>query len=159
MSDLAFSSKRKNRTHLSRIRLLSRSSLLPSSRMHCDSTFFVSSSCTKLMFWKNPCWSPVLLQLEQTNDCCTSHSLQPVTCFPDVPPQQRIPGVRFQAMPRCVHRISRSLQLSFRLDVSTPTSSWSPSFLGRNHQFSGPHRRYFQHAHLLPIVCVGKRGA
>ena len=76
--------------------------------------------------------------LEETNDCCTSHSLQPVTYFPDGPPQLRIPGVRFQALPRCVHRISRSLQLSFRLDVSTPTSPWS-LFLGRDHQFSGPH--------------------
>ena len=59
MSDLEFSSERKNRTHLSRIRPLSRSSLPLSSRTHCDSTFFVSSSCTDLMFWKNPCWSPM----------------------------------------------------------------------------------------------------
>ena len=51
--------ERKNRTHLSRIFPLSRSSLPPSSRTHCDSTFFVSSSCTDLMFWKNPCWSPM----------------------------------------------------------------------------------------------------
>ena len=77
--------------------------------------------------------------LDKTNDCCTSHSLQPVTCFPDGPPQLRIPGVCFQGLPRCVHRISRSLQPSFHLGVSTPTSSWSPSFLGRDHQFSGPH--------------------
>ena len=77
--------------------------------------------------------------LEKTNDCCTSHSLQPVTCFADGLPQLRIPDVCFQALPRCVHRISRSLQLSFRLGVSTPTSSWPPSFLGRDHQFSGPH--------------------
>ena len=27
--------------------------------------------------------------LEETNDCCTSHSLQPVTCLPDGPPQLR----------------------------------------------------------------------
>ena len=59
MSDLVFSSERKNRTHLSRIRPLSRSSLPPSSRAHCDSAFFISSSCTDLMFWKNPCWSPM----------------------------------------------------------------------------------------------------
>ena len=59
MSDLEFSDERKNRTHLSRIRPLSRSSLPPSSRTHCYSTFFVSSSCTHLMFWKNPCWSPM----------------------------------------------------------------------------------------------------
>ena len=52
MSDLEFSNERKNRTHLSRVRPLSRSSLPPSSRTHCDSTFFVSSSCTDLMFWK-----------------------------------------------------------------------------------------------------------
>ena len=39
MSDLEFSSERKNRTHLSPIRPLSRSSLPPSSRTHCDSTF------------------------------------------------------------------------------------------------------------------------
>ena len=59
MSDLAFSSERKNRTHLSRIRPLSRSSLPPSSRTHCDSTFFVSSSYTDLIFLKNSCWSPM----------------------------------------------------------------------------------------------------
>ena len=59
MSDLEFSNERKNRTHLSRIRPLSRSSLPHSSRAHFDSTFFVSSSCTDLMFWKNPCWSPI----------------------------------------------------------------------------------------------------
>ena len=41
MSDLEFSNERKNHTHLSRIRPLSRSSLPPSSRTHCDSTFFV----------------------------------------------------------------------------------------------------------------------
>ena len=58
MSDLAFSSERKNRTHLSRIRHFSRSSLPPSSRTHCDS-IFVSSSCTDLMFYNNPCWSPM----------------------------------------------------------------------------------------------------
>ena len=59
MSDfISLSSERKNRTHLLRIRPLSRSSLPSSSRTHCDSTFFVSSSCTDLMFWKNPCWSP-----------------------------------------------------------------------------------------------------
>ena len=39
----------------------------------------------------------------------------------------------------CVHRISCSLQSSFRSGVSTPTSPWSPSFLGWDHQFSGPH--------------------
>ena len=33
--------------------------------------------------------------LEKTN-CCTSHSLQLVTCFPDGPPQLRIPGVCFR---------------------------------------------------------------
>ena len=40
MSDSAFSSERKNRTHLSRVRLLARSSLPLSSRRHCDLTFF-----------------------------------------------------------------------------------------------------------------------
>ena len=59
MSNFEFSNEWKNRTHLSRIRPLSCSSLPPSSRTHCDSTFFVSSSCTDLMFWKNPCWSPI----------------------------------------------------------------------------------------------------
>ena len=77
--------------------------------------------------------------LEETNDCCTSHSLQPVTCLPDGPPKSRIPGVHFQALPRCVHRISRSLQLSFGLGVPTPTSPSSPPFLGWDNQFSGPH--------------------
>ena len=47
--------------------------------------------------------------------------------------------VHFQALLRCVHRISRSLQFSFRSGVSTPTSPWSPLFLGWDHQFSGPH--------------------
>ena len=59
MSDLEFSNERKNRTLPSRIRPLSRSSLPSSSRRHCDSTFFVSSSYTDLMFWKNPSWSPI----------------------------------------------------------------------------------------------------
>ena len=59
MSDLAFSSEWKNRTHLSRIRALSRSSLPSSSGTHWDSTFFVSSSCNDLMFWKIPYWSPM----------------------------------------------------------------------------------------------------
>ena len=58
MLDFAFSSERKNRTHLSRIRPLSYISLPSSSPMHCDATFFVSFSCADLMFWKNPCWSP-----------------------------------------------------------------------------------------------------
>ena len=44
MSDLEFSSERKNLTHLSRMRPLSPNSLPSSSRTHCDSTFFVSSS-------------------------------------------------------------------------------------------------------------------
>ena len=77
--------------------------------------------------------------LEKTNDCCTSHSLQAVACFLDSLPKLRIPGVCFQALPRCVHRISRSLQLSFRSGISTPTSFWPPSFLGRDRQFSGPY--------------------
>ena len=59
ISDLEFSNERNNRTHLSRICPLSRSSLPLSSRTHCGSTFFVSSSCTDLMFWKNLCWSPI----------------------------------------------------------------------------------------------------
>ena len=64
--------------------------------------------------------------LEKANYCCTSHSLQSVTCFSGGPPQLRISGVCFPAQPRCVHRISRSLQLSFRLGVSTLSSSWPP---------------------------------
>ena len=111
--DLAFSSERKNRTHLSRTHTLSSSSLPSSSQTRCDSTFFVSFSYTDLMFWKNPCWSPTrncfsnsMTALEETNDCCTSHSLQSVTCLPDGPPQLRLPRVHFQALSRCVHRIS-----------------------------------------------------
>ena len=65
--------------------------------------------------------------------------IQSVTCRPDGPPQVRIPGVQLQTLPRCVHRISRSLQLSFPLGVSTLTLPWSPSFLGWDRQFSGPH--------------------
>ena len=57
MSNFAFSSVRKNRIHLSRIHPLLCCSLPSSSRTHCDSTFFVSSSCTDFFFWKNPCWS------------------------------------------------------------------------------------------------------
>ena len=130
MLDFMFSSERKNRTHLSRIRPLSRNILPSSSRTHCDSTFFVFSSCTDLMFRKNPCWVPhaqLLLQLndealEETNDCWISHFLQSVTCLSGGSPQLRIPRVHFQALPRCVHRISRSLQFSFRSGVSSPTS-------------------------------------
>ena len=86
----------------------------------------------------------LLLQLNdvafgETNDCCTSHSLQPVTCLLDGPPQLRTPRVHFQVLSRCVHRISRSLQFSFRSGVSTPTSPWSPSYLGWDHQFCGSH--------------------
>ena len=77
--------------------------------------------------------------LEETNYCCTSHSLQSVTCFPDGPPQLSIPRVHFKALQCCVHRISRSLQFSFRSGVSTPTSPGSPTFLRWDHQFSGPH--------------------
>ena len=77
-------------------------------------------------------------QRRETDDCCTSHSLQPVTCLPDGLPKLRIPHAHFQALPRCLHRICPSLQFSFRSDVSTPTSHWSPSGLGWDHQFSGP---------------------
>ena len=69
-------------------------------------------------------------ELEETNNYCTSHTLQSVTCLSDGPPQLRIPGVHYQALRRCVHRISRSLQLRFRLGASAPTSPWFPSFLG-----------------------------
>ena len=55
------------------------------------------------------------------------------------PSQLRIPRVHFQALPRCVQRISRTLEFSFLSGVSAPTSPWSPSFLGRDHQFSGLH--------------------
>ena len=110
MPDLEFSSERKNRTHLSRIRPLSRSSLPSSSRTHCDSTSFFSSSYTDLMFWKNPCWSPMrncfsnstTWRSKKRTTAALAHSLQPVTCLPDGPPQLRIPGVHFQALPRCV---------------------------------------------------------
>ena len=67
------------------------------------------------------------------------HSLQPLTCIPRGPLQLRTSGVHFQALPGCVHCISRSLQLSFRLGVSTPTSPGSSLLLGWDHQFSRPH--------------------
>ena len=127
ISDFAFISERKNRTHLSQIRPLSRSSLPSSSRTHCDSTFFVSPSCNDLMFWKNPCWFSLRschlndVAFEETNDCGTLHSLRLLTCLSDGPPQLRNPCVHFQALSRCVHCISRSLQFSFRSGVSTPT--------------------------------------
>ena len=79
------------------------------------------------------------MALEATNDCCTSLFLQPLRCMPDGPPQLRIPGVNFQALPGCEHRISCSLQFSFRLGVSTSTSPWPPPLLGWDHQFRGPH--------------------
>ena len=136
MTDFAFSSERKNRTHLSRIRPVSFSSHPSSIRTYCDSTFFVSPSYTDLMFWKNPSWSPIRNCFSNSttccskNECCTSHSLQSVTLISDSAPQLRIPGVHFQALPGCVHYIRCSLQLSFRLDVSTLTSPWSPSLRG-----------------------------
>ena len=55
MSDFAFSSEGKHRTHLSWIRLLSSRSLPSSSRTYYDSNVFVSSSCIDLIFWKDPC--------------------------------------------------------------------------------------------------------
>ena len=98
-----------------------------------------------LCFWKKLMLvsdALLLLQLddvalEETNNCCTSHSFQPVTCLSDGPPQLRIPCAHFQAPPCYVHHISRSLQLSFRLGISTPTSPWFPLFLGWDHQLSG----------------------
>ena len=88
--------------------------------------------------------SQLLLQpnevaLEETSNCCTSYFLQQVTCLPDGPPQLRIPRVHFQALVRCVHCISRSLQSSFRSGVSTPTLPRCPSFLGWDRQLSDPH--------------------
>ena len=55
--DFSFSSERKNRTYRLRMRPLSRSSPPSPLRVYCDSTFFVSSSYTGLMVWKNPRWS------------------------------------------------------------------------------------------------------
>ena len=107
-------------------------------------------------------YTQLLLQLndvalEETNDRYTSHSLQPVTCFPDGLPQVRIPDVCFQALPRCVHRISRSLQLSFRLGVSTPTSSWPLLFLGRDHQLSCPHDGCGECGFYVVYIAVSRR--
>ena len=145
-SDLEFSNERKNRTHLSRTHPLLRSSLPPSSRTHCDSTFFISSSCIDMMFWKNPCWSPIrncfsnstTWRSKKRTTAALRTLLSQLHAFLTAL-QLCISGVCFQALPRCVHRISRSLQLSFRLGVSSPTSSWPPSFLGWDHQLSGPH--------------------
>ena len=35
---------------------------------------------------------------------------------------------------------------------------WSPEWMGRKHNTHTHIRRYFQHAHFIPIVGVGKRG-
>ena len=75
--------------------------------------------------------------------------------IPDGPPQLRIPGVCFQALPRCVHSIS--LQLSFRSGVSTPTSSWPPSLLGRDFQFSGPHDGCDESGFYVVHIAVSRR--
>ena len=147
MSDIAFSSERKNRPNPSRIHPLSRTSVPSSSRTHCDSTLLVPPQLQRfdvleesiLIFHAQMLLQPNDVALEEPNDCCISHSLQPVVCLSDGPSQLRIPGVHFRALPRCVHRISRSLQLSFGLGVSTLTSPWAPSFLGWDPQFSGPH--------------------
>ena len=68
--------------------------------------------------------------LEETNDCCTSHFLQTVTCLPDGPPFGRL------------H--SNLAPVSFVPGVGSPIQRVAC--------------RYFQHAHFIPIVGVGKRG-
>ena len=146
VSDLAFSSEWTNRTHLSRIRLALQSPFLVTDALRFNvlrrlqlHRFYVLE---KSMLLSHP---QILLQLndvalEETNDCCTPHSLQPVTTWiPDGLPQLRTPGVHFQALSSSVHRISRSLELSFCLGVPTPTLPWSPSFPGWCHDFSGSH--------------------
>ena len=40
-----------------------------------------------------------------------------------------------------------------------PIECQSPSWPQRGTKVNGSHRRYFQHAHFIPIVGVGKRGA
>ena len=70
--------------------------------------------------------------LEETNDLATYG-------MPEGPPQLLIPGVHFQALPGCVHRIGCGLQSSFHLDVSISTLPLSPSLLGWVHQFSCSH--------------------
>ena len=107
MSDFAFSSKRKNRTHLSRIRLLSRSRLSSSSRTYCDSTFLISS-CIDLMLLKSPCLSPMR------------------NCFSN----------------------------STTLWSKKQTTAALRTFCSRLQ-----YRQYSQHAHFIPIVGVGNRGA
>ena len=85
MSNLAFSSERKNRTHLSWIGRFLRSTLLSSSQTHCDSTLFVSSSFIEFIVLEEPMlvFHPQLpfqlnnVALEETNFCCPSHALQP----------------------------------------------------------------------------------
>ena len=68
MSDFAFSSERKNDTHLSRIHPLSCSSFPSSPRTYCDSTF-VSSSCIDLASWKNSCRSPLRNCFSNSTTC------------------------------------------------------------------------------------------
>ena len=67
VSYVAFSSERKNLSHLSHIRALFWRGLPPTSRMYRDSTFFVSSGCTYLMVWKNLRWSPMQNYVSNSN--------------------------------------------------------------------------------------------
>ena len=144
-SDLGFSSERTNRTHLSRIRHALQSPFLVTDALRFNFLPLLQlrlfDGLEKSILVSHP---QILLQLndvalEGKNDCCTPHSHQPVTWILDGLPQVRITDVHFQALSRSVHRISRSLELSFCLGVPTPTSPWFPLFPGWYHDFSGSH--------------------
>ena len=90
--------------------------------------------------------------LEVTNDCCcTSHSLQPVACLLDGLLRLHIPGVHFQAPPRCVvvvvgshiqrivlatEETTGTQQVSHR-PIKCHSCLWSQ----RGTKVNGPHRR------------------
>ena len=83
MSDFAFSSEWKNRTHLSRIHPLSRSSFLSSSRAYCVVGLFLLQfhrfdaleESMLVSYYAQPLLQRNGVVLEETNDCCTPHSL------------------------------------------------------------------------------------
>ena len=165
MYGLAFSRERENRTHLSRIRLFSRSSFLFSSRRHCDSTFFVFSNCADFMFWKNPCWSPMhscvstSMTWRSKNKRLLHFALSSASYMLSWRPSEAthpLPPVSGAATLRASHQSQPAAQLPFRRLSSN--LAWSPLFLGRDHQFSGPHDGCDECGFHVVHTAVSRRG-